>query len=74
MAQKNESAKSTREKAAEARAAAQAAERRRERMIRIVGGLVVLAVVVGILAIGVITLAQERHPDGQTRTRRCRPG
>ncbi len=37
MAQKKESAKSTREKAAEARAAAQAAERRRERTIRIVG-------------------------------------
>lgn len=54
MAEKKESAKSTREKAAEARAAAQAAERRRERMIRIIGGLAVLAVVVGIIAIGVL--------------------
>jgi protein-disulfide isomerase len=54
MAQKKDSVKSTREKAAEARAAAQAAERRRERMIRIVGGLAVLAVVAGIISIGVL--------------------
>ena len=53
MAQKKESAKSTREKAAEARAAAQAAERRRERTIRIVGGLAVVAVVGVILGIGI---------------------
>ena len=63
MAQKNESAKSTREKAAEARQAAQAAERRRERTIRIVGGIAVLVVVVGILAIGVI---QSRKSDTPT--------
>jgi protein-disulfide isomerase len=60
MAQNNESSKSTREKAAEARAAAQAAERRRERTIRIVGGLAVLAVVIGILAIGIV---QSRKGD-----------
>ncbi len=60
MAQKNEPAKSTREKAAEARAAAQAAERRRERTIRIVGGVTVLVVVLGILAIGVF---QSRKSD-----------
>lgn len=53
MAQKNESPKTTREKAAEARATAQAAERRRERMIRIVGGIAVVAVVGVILAIGI---------------------
>ncbi|MEZ5186856.1 MAG: thioredoxin domain-containing protein [Candidatus Nanopelagicales bacterium] len=58
-----ESAKSTREKAAEARAAAQASERRRERMIRVVGGLAVLAVVIGILAIGII---QSRKSDTPT--------
>ena len=52
MAEKKESAKSTREKAAEARAAAQASERRRERTIRIVGGVAVLAVVAIILGIG----------------------
>lgn len=57
-----ESKKSTREKAAEARAAAQAAERRRERMIRIIGGVVVLAVVLGILAIGVITSRNNEAP------------
>jgi len=60
MAEKKESAKSTREKAAEARAAAQASERRRERTIRIVGGIAVLAVVLGILAIGVF---QSRKGD-----------
>lgn len=53
MAEKKESAKSTREKAAQARAEAQAAERRRERTIRIVGGLAVLAVVLVIIWIGV---------------------
>lgn len=54
MADKKESAKSTRQKAAEARAAAQAAERRRERTIKIVGGAAVLAVVVGILGYAVV--------------------
>lgn len=54
MAENKESAKNTRQKAAEARAAAQAAERRRERTIRIVGGLAVLVVVAGIIAIGVL--------------------
>lgn len=53
MSDNKESAKSTRQKAAEARATAQAAERRRERTIRIVGGLAVLVVVVGIIAIGI---------------------
>ncbi len=53
MSDSKESAKSTRQKAAEARASAQAAERRRERMIRIIGGLAVLVVVVGIIAIGI---------------------
>ena len=62
MAQKNESAKSTREKAAEARAAAQAAERRRERIIRIVGGLAVLAVVGVILAIGITQSGKDDTP------------
>ena len=60
MAEKKESAKSTREKAAEARAASQAAERRRERMIRIIGGVAVLAVVGIILGIGVM---QSREGD-----------
>jgi protein-disulfide isomerase len=63
MAQNNESAKSTREKAAEARAAARAGERRRERTVRIVGGLAVVVVVLGILAIGVI---QSRKSDTPT--------
>ena len=54
MADNKESAKSTRQKAAEARAAAQASERRRENMIRIVGGIAVLVVVLGIVAIGVM--------------------
>lgn len=62
MAQKDESAKSTREKAAEARAAAQSAERRRERTIRIVGGLAVLVVVLGILAIGVMQSNKKDAP------------
>ncbi len=44
-----ESKKDARQKAAEARAAQQAADKRRERTIRIVGGLVVLIVVVGII-------------------------
>lgn len=54
MADNKDSAKSTRQKAAEARAAAQASERRRENMIRIIGGVAVLVVVLGIIAIGVI--------------------
>lgn len=62
MAEKKESAKSTRQKAAEARAAAQAAERRRERTIRIVGGLAVLVVVLGILAIGVMQSRKDKTP------------
>lgn len=62
MAQKDESAKSTREKAAEARAAAQAAERRRERTIRIVGGVAVLVVVLGILAIGIMQSKKNDAP------------
>lgn len=62
MAQKNESAKSTREKAAEARAAAQAAERRRERTIRIVGGLAVIGVVIAILAVGIVQSRQSDTP------------
>ncbi|HNL51942.1 MAG: thioredoxin domain-containing protein [Actinobacteria bacterium] len=62
MAEKNESAKSTREKAAEARAAAQAAERRRERTIRIVGGIAVLAVVAIILGIGVMQSRKDDTP------------
>lgn len=41
--------------AAQARAESEAADRRRERMIRIVGSLVVLAVVGGILAIGILS-------------------
>lgn len=68
MAQSKESAKSTREKAAEARAAAQAAERRRERMIRIIGGIAVLAVVIGILAIGVMNSNKnETAVDGNAK-------
>ena len=62
MAEKNESAKSTREKAAEARAASQAAERRRERTIRIVGGIAVLAVVAIILGIGVMQSRKDDTP------------
>lgn len=38
--------------AAQARAEAEAAERRRERLVRIVGGIAVLVVVVGLLAVG----------------------
>jgi len=68
MAQKNESAKSTREKAAEARAAAQAAERRRERMIRIVGGLAVLVVVVGIIGFGVWQSNQSDTPTADANS------
>lgn len=60
MAEKNESAKSTRQKAAEAREAAAAAERRRERTIRIVGGLAVLVVVLGILAVGVMQSKKDK--------------
>ncbi|MCU0278950.1 MAG: DsbA family protein [Candidatus Nanopelagicales bacterium] len=62
MAQKNESAKSAREKAAEARAASQAAERRRERTIRIVGGIAVLAVVGIILGIGIVQSQKDDTP------------
>ncbi|MCU0300417.1 MAG: DsbA family protein [Candidatus Nanopelagicales bacterium] len=45
-------AKTPKQLAAEARAASEAAERRRERMIRIVGTLVVVAIVGALLAIG----------------------
>ncbi len=41
-----------RQVAAKARAEAEAAERRRERMVRIIGGIVVLVVVVGLLTVG----------------------
>ncbi len=54
MADNKDSAKSTRQKAAEARAAAQASERRRENMIRIIGGVAVLVVVLGIIGIGIM--------------------
>jgi protein-disulfide isomerase len=54
MAKRGESAKSTREKAAQARAAAEAAERRRERTIRLIGAAGVLVVVVGIVVAAVI--------------------
>jgi protein-disulfide isomerase len=46
------SAKSPKQLAAEARAASEAAERRRERMIRIVGSIAVLVIVGGLIAIG----------------------
>jgi protein-disulfide isomerase len=45
-------AKTPKQLAAEARAASEAAERRRERLIRIVGGIAVLVVVAGVIAIG----------------------
>ena len=49
-----QSAKQRREQAAAARAAQQAAEARRDRTIKIVGGLAVLVVVGAIIAVGVI--------------------
>ena len=67
MADKKE-AKSTREKAAEARAAAQASERRRERMIRIIGGIAVLAVV-GWLGVAATGGGAEPHPRVPPRAR-----
>mgnify|MGYP000854561808 CR=1 FL=1 len=65
MADKKE-AKSTREKAAEARAAAQASERRRERMIRIIGGIAVLAVVGIIIGIGVMNSGGSDNNNSDT--------
>jgi len=49
-----ESKRTAREKAAEARAAQEAADRRRDRTVRIIGAVVVLAVVVGVVLIGVL--------------------
>jgi protein-disulfide isomerase len=59
-------AKTPKQLAAEARAASEAAERRRERLIRIVGGLVVLAVVAGVIAIGFF--AGQSDSDGASPT------
>jgi protein-disulfide isomerase len=56
-------AKSPKQLAAEARAASEAAERRRERTIRIVGGIVVLLVVGGLIAVGFMA---GRDDDGST--------
>lgn len=50
----SESGKDRRQRAAEARDAAQAQERRRERTVRIIGGATVLVVVVGIIAVALI--------------------
>ena len=49
---KSEPAKTPKQLAAEARAASEAAEKRRERTIRIVGAAVVVLVVAGLLAVG----------------------
>ena len=49
---KTEPAKTPKQLAAEARAASEAAEKRRERTIRIVGAVVVVLVVAGLLAVG----------------------
>lgn len=65
-----ESKKDTRQKAAEARAAAEAAERRRERTVRIVGGLAVLLVVIGILAVGVLNSNNGSAPAADANSAR----
>jgi protein-disulfide isomerase len=49
-----DSKRTAREKAAQARAAAQAADRRRDRAIRLIGAVVVLAVVAAIVLVGVL--------------------
>lgn len=50
----SESGKNRREKAAAAREAANSDERRRERMVRIVGGITVAVVVLGIIGIAIV--------------------
>jgi protein-disulfide isomerase len=49
----SQNAKSRRERAAEARGAAQSAEKRRERLVRIVGGATVVAVMVAIIGVAI---------------------
>ena len=57
-----------REKAAAARDASNAGEKRRERTVRIVGGLTVLVVVIGIIGIAVFARSSDTGPAVVTAT------
>lgn len=61
------SGSSRRERAAAARNEAQASEKRRERTVRILGAVVVLAVVVGIIAIAVVARSSSDAANQVTR-------
>jgi predicted DsbA family dithiol-disulfide isomerase len=65
MAKQRES-KSTREKAAEARAEQVAKEKRRERTVRIVGAIGVIVVVIGIIGVAVFASGQNSDSNGGT--------
>ena len=63
-----ESKKDARQKAAEARAAQVAADKRRERTVRIVGGLVVLIVIVAIIGGAIFFSKKDANNNGGTPT------
>lgn len=65
MAKESNSAKAARDAAAKARAAAQAEERSRERKVRLIGGAVVALVMVGLLAIPLLS-GKNKGPDTST--------
>lgn len=68
-----DSQKDTRQKAAQARATALAKEKRRERMIRIIGGLVVLVVVGGIIGGAIYVSSQGSSSDAQPDSNAASP-
>lgn len=68
----SESGKNRRDRAAAAREAANAGEKRRERMVRIVGGITVLAVVVGIIGVAVVVKNQASN-EASTPTTAASP-
>lgn len=64
MSKEKDSAKSTREKAAEARAAQQAAEKKRERTVRIVGAIGVIVVVALIIGLAIVVPRLNKSDSG----------
>lgn len=66
MSKSKDSAKSTREKAAAARAEQQAAEKRRERTVRIIGAIGVIVVVVLIIGLAVVVPRMSDSGNGGT--------
>jgi protein-disulfide isomerase len=60
--------KGRRERAAEARGAAQASEKRRERLVRIIGGAAVVAVMAGIIGVAVYASSTTPNTDARGST------